>query len=395
MVKLNPPHKRDSMLPIFIFSALAAAFVTLFVSRLAALGANISRYKAEVSTLKAELPSLTAIVPMRNEEAHARRVLACLLAQDYPADSLRIVVVNDNSTDRTADILQELSAAHPNLSWVDAPSLPEGWKGKNHACFVGQSHAEGEYICFIDADVQLKPHVLREAVLYAQNHQADLLSLSPMQLAESAGEKVLLSGLFLAVAAIVDPHNRPNHERVTPNGQFMLFKRSAYDQLGGHATIRSEISDDLALGRLVKRRGLRYKYAVAEAGSLTTRMYDSFGSAWKGFRKNILEITDTHSLGKLLFGVLYLLTLSFAALGLPVMVWQAHQLHPWNITLLADVGLTALVWAIFLFYGRQLRLGLPATLFIPFSLPISAYLLAHSFAKRHRPQTVVWKGRTY
>ena len=307
MVKLNPPHKRDSMLPIFIFSALAAA------------------------------------------EAHARRVLACLLAQDYPAD-----------------ILQELSAAHPNLSWVDAPSLPEGWKGKNHACFVGQSHAEGEYICFIDADVQLKPHVLREAVLYAQNHQADLLSLSPMQLAESAGEKVLLSGLFLAVAAIVDPHNRPNHERVTPNGQFMLFKRSAYDQLGGHATIRSEISDDLALGRLVKRRGLRYEYAVAEAGSLTTRMYDSFGSAWKGFRKNILEITDTHSLGKLLFGVLYLLTLSFAALGLPVMVWQAHQLHPWNITLLADVGLTALVWAIFLFYGRHLRLGLPATLFIPF-----------------------------
>lgn len=113
MVKLKPHRKRDSMLPIFIFSALAAA------------------------------------------EAHARRVLACLLAQDYPADSLRIVVVNDNSTDRTADILQELSAAHPNLSWVDAPSLPEGCKGKNHACFVGQSHAEGEYICFIDADVQL------------------------------------------------------------------------------------------------------------------------------------------------------------------------------------------------------------------------------------------------
>jgi glycosyltransferase involved in cell wall biosynthesis len=208
-------------------------------------------------------PRLAVVVPACNEEQTIEAGLRSLLAQDY--EDLRIIAVDDRSTDRTRSLMEALAAAHPSrLSVVSITELPEGWLGKTHAMSVGAEAAEAldrpAWLLFTDADVLFAPEALRRSLAAAQALEADHFVTLPTPLVRRADEDVFLSFFqvmsFWAVRLWRVSH--PRHMRDSVGvGAFALLRREAYARLGGFNALRLEILEDLYLGRRVKEFGLR------------------------------------------------------------------------------------------------------------------------------------------
>jgi len=241
----------------------------------------------------ASAPDIAVIVPARNEAANIEQCLRCLIGQSYPADHLRIVVVDDGSADATAAIAAALAARHRQLSVLASPPLPPEWVGKSHACWIGAraTSPETEWLCFLDADVRAEPPLLASAVAAASSGALDLLSLAPRQELKSFAERLVMPcGLYLlAFCQNLRKVQSAAGSDATATGQFMLLRRRDYFALGGHAAVRREICEDLALARLFKRSGRK---VLLRDGSrlLSTRMYTGWGTLWPGIAKNLVEM---------------------------------------------------------------------------------------------------------
>ena len=182
----------------------------------------------------ADAPPLAVIVPARDEAANIGECVQSLLGQDYPAERLRIVVIDDQSADATAAIVAALAAQHPLISLIESPPLPPRWLGKSHACWTGVRSVprETEWLCFIDADVTLEPAALSSAVRAASARGLDLLSLAPRQKLGSVAEKLILPCGLILMAFLQDLRQAQARSGadVTATGQFMLVRRAAYER---------------------------------------------------------------------------------------------------------------------------------------------------------------------
>ncbi len=147
-----------------------------------------------------DAPHITVIVPARDEEANIGPCLESLLAQDYPASRLKVLVIDDHSSDATAAVVRCLAARHRQVALIQSPTLPLRWVGKSHACWIGARSAasESDWLCFIDADVKVGSGALSSAVHAALKRHLDLLSLAPRQELKSFAERLVLPcGLVL------------------------------------------------------------------------------------------------------------------------------------------------------------------------------------------------------
>ena len=263
---------------------------------------------------------VSVIIPARNEEASIVRVVESVAIE---LDVGEVIVVNDNSTDRTAQILAELRPRHRKLRVLEAGPLPEGWVGKNHAAARGAAEAAGDWLLFTDADTYHYPGSARRALIDAVDHDAVLVSYSPEQEFGTWWERALIPFVYcrLALAFSFERVNDPGQPDAAANGQFLLVLRDAYEAVGGHAAVASEILEDVALARRVKKGGYGI-YFTAPIGVVRTRMYRSFMAMWRGWTKNLyplvggnpssllLELAEAFPLaeiGLLLVGLLYLL----------------------------------------------------------------------------------------
>jgi chlorobactene glucosyltransferase len=249
------------------------------------------------------LPSVSVLVPARNEALNIEACVRSLLAQEYPA--FRVHVLDDHSTDETAQIVRRLGLDEKNGGLLKGADLPEGWVGKNWACHQLSEAAEGEYLLFTDADTIHAPGALRALVSLAQERRASLVSAWPEQLTVSLGERLVVS-LLPFVGALLYPHfflrlleAHPALRRWVPvklrrslgaaNGQVLLFERSGYERVGGHVALRAHLVEDLALGRAVASQmgeGLWWVNCDG-AGLVQCRMYRDLGEVWEGFTKNV------------------------------------------------------------------------------------------------------------
>jgi len=242
------------------------------------------------------LPSVTVLVPARNEEANIEACLRSLLSQDYP--NLEIRLYDDASIDATYNIATS-GAWRDNANTTRLQVLhstddpPEGWLGKAHAChrlcMSLDLHPPPDYLLFTDADVRYEPTAISHAVALAQTSRAGLLSIFPRQETVTWAERLAVPLLqHWAVYAILPlplAFTSPWPAFSAANGQFMLFTREAYERCNGHAGVRSEILEDVALARAVKRAG--YRAMLADGGPLVqTRMYTNAGDVWQGYSKN-------------------------------------------------------------------------------------------------------------
>jgi len=238
-----------------------------------------------------EQQKLSVVVAARNEELHIEKALRSLAMQDHP--DYEIIVVNDRSTDGTAEIVERLAAEFPDrVKPVHVTELPEGWLGKCNALHQGGEAAAGEYILFADADVEFQPSVLRRAHAYATREEADQLAVIPQNLVDSFWEMAMLNVFALCFMLGFPPHRamQRNSGRFIGVGAFNMIRTSMYRRIQGHRFLRLQVLDDVGLGKLVKFSGGRVRVAWGH-GQVRLRWYESLGHMIKGLEKNMFAAT--------------------------------------------------------------------------------------------------------
>lgn len=234
-------------------------------------------------------PSVCLCIPVRNEARELPAALDSWLAQDYPA--LRILVVDDGSTDGSPEILRDRAAKRPDrLRVLRIDDLPAGWLGKNHALHQASIQPEArsaDWLLFADGDVQASPDLLRRAMGFALAQPTDILALIPAVDVGTPGERLALPLAASAFMILVPPHRVPDprHPAFCGVGGFTLVRRTAYDAVEGHAGAPMEAVDDMMLARRVKGAG--FVNRVARGGpDLHLRMYHGLWDVVRAMRKN-------------------------------------------------------------------------------------------------------------
>jgi hypothetical protein len=232
---------------------------------------------------------VTVVVPARDEAEQIGGCLAALLDQ-RGVTSLRVVVVDDGSTDGTAAVVG--AVADPRVRLLRADPLPAGWLGKPHACAMGAAvcdDGEDGVLVFVDADVRLFPDAIAGAVAVLERYNLDLVSPWPRPVAHGAAERLVqpLAPWLWATTLplrIAERSRRPS--MAAANGQFLVLERRGYERAGGHAAVRSEVLEDIALLRAVIRAGGR---GVPIDGSrlASCRMYDGWPALREGYAKSL------------------------------------------------------------------------------------------------------------
>jgi len=231
-----------------------------------------------------------AIVPARDEAANIADAVASL---DEQSELTEILVVDDQSSDATPQILAGLTARVPRLKILETKSLPPGWTGKNYAVSLGAesvltSRGLKRWLLFTDADARHLPGSLATALRIAKGKDAALVSFSPRQRMEIFWERALIPIVYCRLARRF-PFDRVNDSRLpdaAANGQYLLIRAEAYEAIGGHAAIRGCVLEDVELARRVKSDGYRIWFQSGE-GLVETRMYHSLGAMWEGWTKNL------------------------------------------------------------------------------------------------------------
>jgi cellulose synthase/poly-beta-1,6-N-acetylglucosamine synthase-like glycosyltransferase len=255
--------------------------------------------------------SVTVIIPARNEEHNIERSVRSFHEN--------VIVVDDGSTDATAERARAAGA-----TVIQPPPLKLGMLGKPNACLAGANASQSEWLLFVDADTWYENSFAPSLISYAKRNNLDMVSVFPKQECVSAMERILLPYAFALYFCGVHAENVNNAKsaEALANGQCMLFLRSAYDAIGGHASVASSVIEDVALARVAKKHGLQTRVLRAE-GLGHVRMYDSFASIWRGFQKNSFRFLLVNPISGLQVIAASILLTSY----LPVLVWLLSDTH--------------------------------------------------------------------
>jgi chlorobactene glucosyltransferase len=344
--------------------------------------------------------SVTIIVPARNESHNLGPCLESLLALQYPEESLRVIVVDDGSTDDTAAIAAAFAAKYaPRIMLLRASPLPSGWKGKPHACWLGAQAAcargDLQWLCFLDADMRAQPPLIGSAIAAATRDQIDLLSLAPHHQLLSAAERLILPcGMYLlGFSQNLKRLQAPGSQEVVATGQFMLARRTAYERTGGHAAVHASVCEDLELARLFKRLGYRVQLQDASR-LLSTRMYTGWRTLWPGIAKNLTE-TLGGPLKTLAIATIAVL-MAWATWVLPLVEGVQCQRESLRACAALVPALLGSAAVIALHVAGALHFGIPVAygLLFPLGYTVGALIALDSVRWRLRGR-VVWKGRVY
>ena len=230
-------------------------------------------------------PYVTAIVPARDEAAV---IASCVESLALQSEIAEILVVDDQSTDKTAEIVRGLMDKLPHLRLLETHEVPPGWVGKNNAVYLGAKEAKSPWLLFTDADAELLPGAAAHALQVAQESSAALISFSPEQITQSWYEKALIPFVYsrLAKHFSYDAVNNPASPAAGANGQFLMIRHDAYNAIGGHASVAAEVLEDVALAKRAKAAGFRLWFGSGQ-GIVRVRMYRSFSAMWQGWKKNL------------------------------------------------------------------------------------------------------------
>jgi chlorobactene glucosyltransferase len=238
----------------------------------------------------ASFPRVSVLVPARDEEANIERCIRSLLAQNYT--DFEVLALDDHSGDGTGRILAALATEDSRLRTLQGRRLPPDWLGKHWACHQLAEAASGELLLFVDADTRHDPRALRDAVGVMLGEDAAFLSALPRQEVVTWAEKLLvpvISWSLLSFLPLALAYRLRTPMLSAAIGQFMLFRRAAYEQIGGHESVRQSVVDDIALGRRVKAAGLRWRL-VDGTRRVRCRMYRNAPQVFEGISKNLLAV---------------------------------------------------------------------------------------------------------
>ena len=253
---------------------------------------NLRSLKAPHSDSKIPEPApfVSVLIPARDEEANIEACLESLQKQDYP--NFEVLVLDDNSSDNTANIVDRIGVTDNRVQLFRGEPLPEGWAGKPFACYQLAEKAKGSWLLFVDADTIHAPHMLRSVLALALKFNTSLLSGFPRQLATSLPQKIAIPVLYFVIMSWFPLWWLHRSKKPKPSlaiGQFLLFPREEYWQIGGHKAVKSRILEDVWLGVEINRHGGRH-IAVDLSPVVACHMYRSIGAMWEGFIKWIYSV---------------------------------------------------------------------------------------------------------
>jgi chlorobactene glucosyltransferase len=332
----------------------------------------------------------SVLIPARDEEHTLPACLDSLIGQTYT--NYEIVVLNDQSTDGTWDVLSGYVKRFPGLvrAVQGEPLGTGGWFGKPHAMQQLSKHARGDYFLFTDADTVHGPQSVAWAVTNLEAHRADCLSGYVFQEMSTIGEQFIVPATYI-MSAMLLPLWLITARRARgisfAIGQMILFRRHAFEAVGGYERVRGTISDDLAIARELKKAGFREVFLDIRK-HVRCRMYKGYRASFDGVAKNIYDLARHRSV---FFAAAVTLLVGIVVMPLALLPIQILTGSPAAQRTLLCVGLFLLAWALVL-YDR----GLPW--FLPFLYPVLflhlLYMAWWGVAHAITGQGVLWKGRT-
>jgi chlorobactene glucosyltransferase len=344
-------------------------------------------------------PLVSICIPARNEERNIRASVDAILSQDYP--NFEVIVLDDSSTDATPSILADIASKDSRLHPISGSDLPPGWAGKPHALFQASTSARGEWLCFVDADTFLSPEALSSCYAKAIETHADMFTIMTFQILGSFWEKTVMPLVMTALSVGFSPRkvNDPNTKDAIANGQFIFIKRSVYDAIGGHESVKDNIVEDKAISEQVKWNG--HRLIVADGSKVArTRMYTSLPEMWEGWTKNIyLGLRD--QAGLVWLGVFGAFLAVMASLFLPIwpllgIFWYVNE-RVWMavVVVLEAILLWAYLISMRIKVARNLNISPWYALTTPIGAGVFAAMMLTSAWKVVSRKGVSWKGRIY
>ena len=343
-----------------------------------------------------EPPLVSLVIPARNEAHNIRRCVESALASRYPR--LEVIVVDDHSTDATGAIVTELAKRDARLRVITPPALPAGWFGKQWACATGAKVARGEVLGFMDADTAQAPDLVTRVVNAMRARAADLLSVAGTQELGGFWERMIQPQIFAVMLQRFGGTEIVNRSRSVSqkiaNGQCLWMRREAYDALDGHAAVKHEVAEDLALAQHWFRAG-RTVTLVLGLDQLSTRMYTSLRELIEGWGKNIYaggrKAMPLGALGRAIFPLLLVTPGLFGVLPpLALLLGLLGVVGPGVLTWAAIATGANLVWWLLVY--AWLRVSPLYALLHPLGAAMVLYIALGAIARGRR---VRWKEREY
>lgn len=337
-------------------------------------------------SIKLTPPLVSIIVAARNEENDIEGSLHSQLQQTYK--NIEWIVVNDRSTDRTGEIINQISTTDNRIHPIHIEQLDEGWLGKNHALYKGYLASKGDYLLFTDADVYYKPDTLEKALSYMTENQVDHLTLAPNMNVKRFWVKAFVTFFLFGFSYFKRPWkaNDDKSKVAIGIGAFNLLRRDAYEEIGTHKVIRERPDDDLMLGIHIKSSGKKQRF-VSGLEHLEVEWYATLKGALIGLEKNTFA------------GLYYRYTMVFIA----IMGVFISQLLPFLAVFFTDghtrnVYLFSIV-VLFLLYHQTANVMAKNALKYFLVFPISAVLFIYCIIRATVLTTlrggIIWRGTHY
>lgn len=366
------------------FLACGAAFALL---ALVMCVINLTLYRPGPSG-PTEDELVSVCIPARDEEVNIESCVRATLASDH--DSLEVLIYDDESTDRTPEILKQLAAEDDRVRLVARAPLPPGWNGKQHACHRMSQAARGAWMLFTDADVRLEPDAVRRALAFAQSSDSDLVSTFPRQRVGTLGEMLLVPMiLFVLLSYLPFARMRTSGSPGASAGcgQFLFARTEAYRKTGGHNAFRDSMHDGIMMPRTFRREGYRTDLFDG-TDTCSVRMYRGWRESWNGFAKNAFEglgsvglltfITAMHALGHVL---------PWIAAPILLVTRSDDAALAWSITAIGAALVERVLLAIRFKHPLVLAVLHPLTVIAMTAVQWWSWVL-------HRRGTRTWRGRT-
>jgi glycosyltransferase involved in cell wall biosynthesis len=344
-----------------------------------------------------KFPKVSVILPARNEERYIARCLDSLLAQDYP--NFEVVVINDSSTDGTGEIMQQYAARDSRIVYMSAPPKPEGWAGKNWACYEGYLRAKGELLMFTDADTEHSSVAMSLAVGHLVSQNLDALTAVPHLICNDFWTKVTLPALATFLHTRFSPLrvNDPDNKTGYFFGSFFVITRAAYEAVGTHKGVRQELVEDGALGGKVKEGGFLLKMVRGEHYIDAVWARDLY-TMWHGLRRLMIPLyyQNKSRAFLMMIAVFFILFAPFATL--PYSILAAGLTGNLSAEMLLAIQLAAVALA-FATTAVQCSLGVFESPAYALASPLSGAIVSFSFMSAivdaDKKGAVNWRDREY
>ncbi|PZD94080.1 hypothetical protein DNH61_19160 [Paenibacillus sambharensis] len=349
-----------------------------------------AKHGVSAEQLPGETPRLSVLIPARNEEKRLPGCLESLIAADPELKDIEILVLDDRSDDGTARVARSYAAKDARIRLLDGMQLPAGWAGKCHACMQLAGQASGNWLLFMDADARVERGALSRAAAAAEHAGSGMITGFPYQETGSWLERLVVPMMGFTIAChlpirLIADSQSPMF--AAAHGAWIMLDTKLYHSIGGHASIRDELVDDMALAKCVKRAGGKLLLTDVR-GIVRMRMYSNAGEVWSGFRKNVFAGLGRRSLLLFMIMLLYSLLYLMPAVCLAVSPWNGPLLLP------ALAGFTA---AMLIKRTADRMQGQPVWLCLLYPASIAAVLAiaASSWGAHISGKGYNWKGRVY